>query len=364
MKNLTTFIVALSLFFVWSAAANAIGPPRTYEGTVGNAGVVVTLDGDGADAEGRYFYRTVQFDIDLAGEWKNGTLTLESRNTGDRMALHIDGPGLSGVLTTAKGRELPVSLHPVTAPLDAPGDLPAGLSLYQRLQLAGLRLVPDGEETVNGKKIRWFRESATGAKLFRLEGGYPKPTLDAVNLSLAHNQWTEISAWFACPGPDGKAGMDSADATRLWLGPDYISYVWHANYDCAGAAHPDFSDEGHSYDARSGRELALDDMISFGQGPVPPKDSGAWLDYRSKIFAPEIVAVLKHHYAREMTPQRDADDGCDYSASDVWSFPAWSLNEQGLWLGASFPRVARVCDDPDWAVLPWSALAEIRDRKR
>jgi hypothetical protein len=363
MKTLKTFVVAISLLVVWSAGSRAVGASRTYEGTVGAVGVVMALDGDGADVVGRYFYRSVRFDIDLAGEWKNGTLTLESRNTGERMALRADSSGLSGVLTTAKGRELSILPHPVTAAVDAPAGLPESLSLYQRLQLAGLRLSPDGEETIDGKKIRWFTERVTGTKLFRLEDGYPQPTLDAVNLSLSHNQWTDLSAWFACPGPDGKAGMEVAEAGRLWFGRDYISYVWHANYDCAGAAHPDFSDEGHSYDARAGRELELDDLISFGKGPVPPKDNDAWLDYRSTTFAPEIVALLKRHYPREMKPRR-AEDDCDYTASDVWSFPAWSLNEKGLWLGASFPRVARVCDNPDWAVLPWSALAEIRDRKR
>ncbi|MGO8739656.1 hypothetical protein [Rhodoblastus sp.] len=363
MKTFPFFIVALSFLVAGSLAARAEGAARTYEGTVGNSGVVLALNGDGADVDGQYFYRVARFDIDLAGEWKNGTLTLESRNTGDRMTLHAEGSGLAGGLTTGKGRQFSVALHPAVLPADAPGDFPDGLSLYQRLQLLGLRLVPDREETMNGKKIRWFRESVTGTKLFRLEDGYPKLTLDAVNLALTRDHWNALSAWFACPGADGGAGIEGAEAGRLWLGPDYIPYVWHANYDCAGAAHPDFSDEGHSYDARTGRELALDEVIPFGKGPVPAKDSDAWLDYRSKIFAPEIVALMKGYYPKEMKPPGGSDESCDYSDPNVWSFPAWSLNKKGLWLGASFPRYARVCDNADWSVLPWSALAEIKEQK-
>jgi hypothetical protein len=171
MNERQAFGVVLSLLLGWSVSASARDAPRTYEGTVGDAGVVMAIDRKGADVDGQYFYRSVRFDIDLSGERKNGTLTLESRDSSDRMAPHSDGPGLSGDLTTAKGRMRPVGLHPVTVPDKRPADLPDGRNLYHRLQLAGLRFVPDREATVNGKKIRWLRESVTGIRLFRLEDG-------------------------------------------------------------------------------------------------------------------------------------------------------------------------------------------------
>jgi hypothetical protein len=51
------------------------------------------------------------------------------------------------------------------------------------------------------------------------------------------------------------------------------------------------------------------------------------------------------------------DEDCDYGDAGVWSFPAWHVTSQGLYLGASFARVARVCDNPEWSFIPLAALA-------
>jgi hypothetical protein len=78
---------------------------------------------------------------------------------------------------------------------------------------------------------------------------------------------------------------------------------------------------------------------------------------RDKLFAPGLIALLRRYHPQEMKPPKAGDeDDCDYTQTDVWNFPAWSLGSKGLWVGAIFPRVMRPCDSPDWAIIPWSAL--------
>lgn len=91
---------------------------------------------------------------------------------------------------------------------------------------------------------------------------------------------------------------------------------------------------------------------------MPAQGSDAWYSYRDKVFAPALVALLRGYHPQEMAPpKKDDDDDCDYTQSDVWYFPSWSLSAKGLWVGASFPRVARACDGPEWAIIPWPALS-------
>ncbi|WP_333572464.1 hypothetical protein [Sphingomonas sp.] len=349
-------LLAAAIFTLAPGVAWA-GPDQLYQGTVGTARIVMTLSEDKAEVSGQYFYLSSRLDIDLSGAVQGQTLDLESRTTGDKLHLTRRGTRLDGTLTTAKARRLPVSLHAAGTPADLPADLPPKLSAYERWHLTGLQLTPQKAETINGKTIRWYREALSGIRLFRIESGYAAPALAAVNHALARNQWANVSAWFACTGYEGGPGTDVAEAKRPWLGANHVSYVWNGSWSCAGTAHPDFGTAGYSYDMRTGRELKLDDLLHFGSGPIPAEDSDAWYSYRSKRFAPGVVALLKRYHPEDMTaPAAGDEDECDYSDPEVWDFPAWALSDKGLWLGAYFARVQRACDAPDWAIIPWSAL--------
>jgi len=351
-------IRSLSLALLLIAATPALAAQSAvYEGTAGPAQIVVQLSDDNGAITGAYFYRRTRLDITLSGQLHDQAMNLTADITQDKMSLTRSGAGLTGFLTTAKGKKFPVSLHPAAAPADAPAGLPAGTDLYERLRLAGLKLAPQETETQNGKTIRWYRESLTGVRLFRLESGYAAPAMTAINHTLAQHQWSTVSDYLQCPGSDGKPGVDNDKSDKPWLGAAYVSYIWRSSWDCAGTAHPDFSAEGHSFDARSGRELTLDQVLPEGHGPIPPENDNdsAWLDYRSKVFAPAVVALMKQYHPAEMAPPKDADD-CDYTDAEAWAFPNWVLTEKGLWLGAVNGRAERACDSPDWAVVPWSAL--------
>jgi hypothetical protein len=348
-----------ALVFVASPASARGEGERSYEGTVGASRIVLTLqdDANGEDAWGSYFYLSSRRDLDLQGERRGGVLTLDARATEDHLELRAQGDGFTGTLTTAAKRRFPVRLARVTTARDLPADLPPELSLHERLQLAGLTLAPEATERVDGKPIQWFRERKTGVRLFRLQGGYAARPMAAINGALTRNQWREVSRWLSCTDIGGEAGVDGGIEGKPWLGRDYVSYSWQASWSCAGAAHPDFGTAGYSFDARTGRELKLDEVLHFGSAPVPSEDSDPWYGYRGRVFAPAVVKLLQRHHPQEMAPVAPDGEECDYADPEVWDFPAWRLTPEGLWLGASFARVMRACDGPEWAVLPWSELS-------
>lgn len=358
--------LALRIFLFLAALLAAVAPaaaqsdrPRSFEGTVGRSRIVLSLEeeGKGEGAWGSYFYRSSRLDLALEGERRGDVLTLEARATQDRLELREDGGGLVGTLTTATKRRFPVRLARVTAAKDLPADLPPELSLHERLQLSGLTLQPEAVERVDGKPIRWYREPKSGVRLFRLESGYAAQPMAAMNALLAQDQWREVSRWLSCTEIGGEPGVDGGVEGKPWLGRDYVSYGWQTSWSCAGAAHPDFGTAGHSFDAHTGRELKLDAVLRFGPAPIPPEDSDRWYGYRAQTFAPAVVKLLQRYHPQEMQPVDPDGEECDYTDPDVWNFPAWRLTPEGLWLGASFARVMRACDNPGWAVLPWSELS-------
>lgn len=342
-------------------ATEAAPAAKVYEGTVGSAPIVMSLEGSADSVSGNYFYRSQRFDIDLGGETKKGVVQLEAFATGDKISLKADGAGYMGSLTTAKGKTLPVHLQPVgpDAASNAPADAGDGLSLYERIHLSGLTLNPQKTETIAGRNLRWYVEPTSHARLFRIESGYDAPVMEAINKTLARIQWATVSEYFSCPGMDGGSGLENAEVSKPYLSDAHVSFSIDESWSCAGAAHPDFGMEGHSFDAKTGKEIELDDLLKFGKAPVPKKDSDPWFDYRSKTFAPGVVALLKRFYPKEMKAPKGEDD-CNYSDAEVWSFPAWRLTEKGVYVGASFARAMRVCDNPKWSVIPYSALKESR----
>lgn len=346
MKRLLAVIAA----FAFPVAASA----QLYSGTVGTAPIVLELDqGEGAPG-GRYFYRSSRLDIALEGERSADGLTLRARHTGDGLVLRRAGTGWAGTLTTAGGKRLPVTLVPAAVPPVSP-ETGADLGGYDRLQLDGLRLEPGPIERIGGRTIRWYAERLTGIRLFRLESGYPPAVLRRINAALAASQWQHVRNWLGCPGYEGGAGIDSDEAGSIHLDAAYVSYAWRTSWGCAGAAHPDFGSQGLIYDARTGAEIALDDLLRFGKATPPAERSDGWYAYRSQIFAPGLVKLLKRHHPKQMTGA-EGEDGCSYDDPDVWHFPQAWLTPDGLFVTAYFARVARACDAPDWAVIPWREL--------
>ena len=334
---------------------------QVFEGSAGTARLVMELEATGNEVTGRYFYRKYRLDIGLAGSWSGETLTLAARTNGDSMILRRNRNGLAGSLVTKNGRTVPVNLTPIaiqSASQMAPSAIMPDLSPYEQVQLADLALVR-GETRQDGSRVlRNWREPVSGIEMFRIESGYPTAVLDKINAAFERQQWERVSQWFTCEGYDGEPGMEITEVKAPYLGDEFVSYAWSVSYSCAGTAHPDFGTQGYTFNAQTGRELVLEDLLYFGTQPVPAAESTEFYTYRTEVFSSRVVALLGQLHPHEMIPAEaaDAGDECDYTDPSVWNFPSWYLTKDGLYLGAYFSRAMRPCDEPDWAVIPWRYL--------
>lgn len=375
MKPLIRFVplraaacVLLLAGFAGMAYAQTEAKAEVWEGTLGKAPIVAKFDPivEGDDVNAHYFYRKHRHGIDLSGKRAaDGGLALDEWVMGGSddtrpvwQLAPAKGDGLSGEWVQGDKR-LPIRLHRVsTATLPATDD-PGLAELrandpYVFLQLQGLPLKVGKLETVGAYRLQWWREPTSSVELFRVLSGYPDAQLTAVNRALARKHWAQVQGYLDCtasPLSDYETGT-----TLRYIGRDALSVSVFTDYYCGGA-HPDFGDSPLNLDPRTGQELALEDVLWLGKGAPPPYGEGnndAWFTYRSSVFAPWVAAQFGKRYPQEFSGEANAD--CSYEMEGIWDFPTWYITRKGVYLGAIFPRVGRVCDNPDWSILPWSLV--------
>ncbi|WP_459474010.1 hypothetical protein [Pseudomonas sp. No.117] len=334
------------------------------EGTLGQAAVVVEVDPTANDeAYGRYFYDRYRRDLRLSGP----------AQAGDRLRLEEgapwqDGPKAHWTLTrgadghwtgtwSGDGKTLPLNLAPLQL-VDAAATSPYQRRLrqddpYEFRRLQGLTLAQGERQTFMGRGLRWWREPVSGMRLFTVEGAS-----EAANAKLRERLWQEVAAHLSCIGSDGDHRLK---VTPQLITERLLSVNLFSEYSCSGAAHPDFGSAPLTLDLQSGRELALEDLLWLGRGqPIRPaaddRYSQALADYREKTLAPWVVRLFTRLYPRLLRAPTKGD-GCNYRSADVWQFAPWYLTPKGLYLGPTFYRAARHCDEPGGTLIPY---AEVR----
>lgn len=369
----------------WTNVSFAANPDKSeatlWQGELGTQRIVVerSLSFSGkSDCGGRYFYERYRLDIGLDGESApDGGCLLEEmpagwgRDQGKpqwRMRAPV-GDSWQGEWVGVNGRKLSIRLNKVHALPDARepslSALRSDFDRYAYLRLSTLKLQAGKRETVNGYELRWLRQPDSDIGLFEVASGYSPTAQRAINRTLHYRLWQWVEDLYQCRSGGarpGDAGFDLAEATLRHIDSRVISASLDTSYYCGGA-HPDFGDAPLNIDARNGRELRLEDVLWVGKGePVhrgesPDPLDDAWMDYRSKIFAPWLTSQFMRLYPGEMAPGGTSDDNeCDYRDPEVWNFSSWYVLPTGIHFAAYFPRVMRVCDDPEWAVLPWDVV--------
>ncbi|MBN8214592.1 MAG: hypothetical protein J0M09_16850 [Xanthomonadales bacterium] len=341
---------------------------QVWEGTLGKSSIVVKLDApdDGGGIAGQYFYRKHRHGIDLTGaRAADGSLALEEQiyvpgeDARSTWALKpASGDTVVGEWV-GKGKRLPIRLRRSSSATLPETDDPGLAELrandpYRFLQLHGMPLQAGKLETVGDYRLQWWREPISDVELFRVVSGYPAAQLPAVNLALARAHWKQVESFLDCTG--APLSDHESTTTLRYIGRDALSVSLFVSYYCGGA-HPDFGDGPLNLDPRTGRELALEDVLWLGKGTPPIRgddNNQAWYDYRNEVFAPWVAVQMSTLYPEEFSGQ--ASEDCSYEMEDIWDFPTWHITEKGVYLGAIFPRVGRVCDNPEWSILPWAVV--------
>lgn len=344
------------------------------QGTIGRAAVVLELD-IGADGlvDGRYFYRKYQQDIEISGQRQaDGSLLLEE-NSGDagqrsELTLRPQGPGWQGKWQRVKARTaLPIALSPLAAAKLAPSHDPAlqpfrQSSPYDYERMAAMKLQPGKYERFQGYTLQWWLEPESQVRFFRLKDGFDAATLQRLNQRLAQRQWQEVADYFNCQlvGNRLSAGAYFEHAvTPKLINRRLLSVSVLTGYYCGGL-HPDDVEAPLNLDVETGRELQLEDLLWLGKGKpqLPRQADGEREDYQyeHKLLAPWLQRQFARLYPGEFAAAGEGE--CDYRSPEVWQFVSWYAEPKGLYIGPSFPRVERGCEDPEWSVLPWSLVRQ------
>jgi hypothetical protein len=364
----------LSLLCLLAMSSQAAERAEIWQGTIGKLPVVVRIDPSAEGFNDQYFYRRHRRGIDLQlARGDDGSLTIKERPpnwNAEAAEWTLSAPSKDGRLRgewRQGDKRLPIALKRLD-PSALPASDDPGLAQMRRddpynyLRFVGLALKAGKNQTVGAYRLRWWRDTESGVELFRIVSGYPEAQRVGVNRALSRRHWQEIAASLDCRS--AQMSDYSTITTLRYIGRDALSVSLRADYFCGGA-HPDFNDGPLNLDPRTGRELALEDVLWLGKGTPPDRetDDDAWMKYRTDVFAPWVLERMTELYAKEVAGEIETTDeenpGCSYDSAEYWNFASWHIRPEGIYVGATFPRVGRMCDDPPWSVLPWS---EVRKR--
>jgi hypothetical protein len=354
------FLSCCCLFI--SGIASAQEKPLILDGKIGNYPIVMELIVyEDTLCDIRYFYLNQRKDIRLEGTVaKNGGIKAATRDLGDskmpaeKMSLKKTPTGYSGTWMGNK-KSLAITLKQTSAArFTSPYAFLPGIkelkeeSPFDYIRTTGFVFTKEPIQKDQPAETEWYKEKFSGIKMPRLKSGYDSIVLKKINAVLLEKHLMESKNMLECTGfPYGEYEFNVAN---LFIHKNIFSMNRTVGYYCGGA-HPDFASEGLSFDGYTGELLDLDHILWFDKTKPPEKNSDAWYEYRDNVFAPKVVELFKKLYPGEMKKPAESD-----TETVSWNFPNWYFTKQGLYLGAVFARVARVCDSPEWSVIPYASL--------
>jgi len=364
-----------------STALGADGGKQVYSGTLGNSPIVLEVNTDNAkDVSGRYFYQKYRKDLMLRGEKDGEALRFEEGNDRDNegkprpnIRLQPTSNGLSGEWTSPQGKVLKIELLRAKLPPVPVGTLPYlatlhDVSSYEYLRLQGMKLKQGKTETFMGYTLQWWSEPQSGMSLFEVISGYTAEELQRINQQLMGRLWQQVVSFHDCLTQPGMY-VYSQTADPLWMSPSVISVNIKAESNCGGS-YSDERDMPFNLDTKTGKTLALEDVLWIGQGEpqyyelnqLDDKASNdaylAYSEYRTKELAPWLVGQLRTLYPVEVTTTTDRNDGCVYGEEQSWIFPSWYFTDQGIKLLPSFAHNQAMCRNVEWSTLPYNLIKQ------
>lgn len=376
MKNLALALAAGCLWLSSLFPAYADDEHRVvYTGVIGAQSVVVELlDEDESNVIGRYFYQRYRNDIALSGVREaDGSFILHENQQVEKnsasMTLSPTSDGaLRGEWQGVGGKRLAVNLVPERSSTDHKEETPYLQALrlenpYDYQRIISSTLVKEREQAFMGYRLQWWKEPVSGIRLFSVLSGYPQVSLKKINAHLRDRLWKEVVNYHGCLYGALQTSVGQADFTQTvtptYFSENVLSAKVFTHFYCGGA-HPDFGDFPINLDVKQVRELSLEDVLWLGKGePVYYDAQGSssaifsdFSDYRSHILAPWLVKRMSELHPKSMLKNEE----CDYRMEDYWAFVNWHFTPEGILFSPSFPRVARACEYPEWAIIPYREI--------
>lgn len=374
------------LFLIlWACFCNSIyaADHHVMEGRIGKYPVILDIENDktGKIKSATYFYTSKGFDLSLEGTYSgHDSLILRRMGWGrygeldsviEIFSLKKSGNGWKGKWIHRK-QTLPVVLYPAEINKYNIKDIPdldegysfAGLQ-YRKIKLSLFRYKGGNKIAVDGRySYTWDTSFISGMVCLRVLSGYPPSLTDKINHAFKHYAYTQLDNFFACViNEKGIPGDFEVYHEQPYFTDSLISLYLINSWYCGGA-HPDFSENSITVDARTGKKVNnLEELIWFtGKKPSYDKD-GYLTDAYVVESAKTLVHILTELYPGQMKKPEESSGECDFTDIEVWKYPSWHFSSAGLHVSPYFPRVERHCDSPEFSNIPYGILKKYLAKK-
>jgi hypothetical protein len=313
---------------------------RIFRGSVGANKVQMTLNREGDQISGTYFYQKIGTDISVKGS---------INSQGDFTFLESDSTGKPNGEFKGKWSE---AANLPTATLEGTWAKPNSketLSFYATEQIIefnnGLR-VDTKEIKEENKKLRYsvdveYPELIGGANPNSGKFNQEVKSLVTKEVKGFKDGVSEAATDEAPANPDSgsdiQIGYDVVLATE-----DLISVVFGISTYSEGAAHPNSYSQVINYDLKNGKSLKLADLFKPGS---------------------EYLGVISRHAVSDLKKQAGQDADNDWiekgAGPDVDNFLSWNISKRGLALTFDPYQVGSYAEGPKHVVVPYSVLKDI-----
>jgi hypothetical protein len=335
-----------------------------YKGSIGNTGIIARIElFDDSSLSMFYFSVDNKKNIKLAGKFDGKVFTSDNdSNEFGRFMLVKTGSSYKGSWEK-DDKTYPVNLQSTDvneyrneyASYDQIAELKSS-DPYFYIFSSFLTAAPDTMQAVKHLNIGYLKEETTGVPLMQIMHSAKDAALEKINHQLKETWLSECIAQFDCAHPYLKTEYFTSLESIHIVGSALSIRFCHSYY--CGGMYPDWACPAMNFDLVTGKLLVLEDVVWFGKGVVPTEGSADWNTYRSEVFAPKILSVLKFLYPKEIV---DTESECGYDDPSPWEYPNWYFTDKGLFVGADFPHARAACRDPEWAIIPYARVNRFRN---
>lgn len=353
MKRVLVTIVALITASLLHAQITIL------EGTIGNYPIVMEIRAfDSTLVEINYFYVKHRKTITLSGKLKReggvsaSSMDDESAAKADieKFELRNSGDVYTGLWSLDKKR-LPVKLKVISInPLKNPyGELDYVKkqwkeSPYNYVLISGLLFNKDSVSKSNGYSIDWYKEKHTGVPMIQVRNDNNDPAITILNTDLKEIALKSCIDASSCYNPSGEEEYTMILSSVFINGKVFSMNTCVSQY--CGGAYADTGCEGYNLDLSINGQINIQDILFEND-----EDS---------VFARRIVELLEELYPGRMKKELD-ETACDYTETYGWEHPNWFFTDKGLHIGPAFPHVMAVCNEPEWAIIPYAIVNKYKN---
>ena len=348
MRTLLTILLAMAFSTTCLAEGHVV-----LKGRMGGSVIVMLLYCDSGRCSGTYFSTPGLKDNEFEGSRNKGSYELQvlepapDGNGRDTAATFFLTAGKGGKWT---GRCIWSNKQASTVNLQQLPDSRQGS--YSTQRRAQMKPVKQETETAGQLTYTWYTIDQTPVRYLHMDKGLATGAQEKINSTLKEMARQCAEEYFSCTfsytNTDYAYSID-----HVFINTSVVSVAVSGSYYCGNASIEDWY-AGYNFNARTGAQLTLQDVIYLGP-------QAAYNDsYRPDKYTDQLTALLAGRYPAQMPPEQD-DKRCNYASPEVWQCASWYFTPTGIFIRPWFRHFNMECTEETWSELPYATAAAHRN---